>query len=162
MIIANFVAVNKQVMNGKEQAGCFVVAVAAVALLVICRLVSGGNDEMPSSSSKPHTEAADTAKANPLPRTPAAAPSDVPRRVARPADADDAYAEGYDNGYAQGRNDGVRGQYRGYGYDDERNAPDQDASRYREGYDDGYTDGYNSGQAIYNEGGDDEYNADIW
>ena len=155
MIIANFVAVNKLVMNGKEQAGCF------VALLVICRFVSGGNDEMPSSS-KPHTEAADTAKANPLPRTPAAAPSDVPRRVACPADADDAYAEGYDNGYAQGRDDGVRGQYRGYGYDDERNAPDQDASRYREGYDDGYTDGYNSGQAIYNEGGDDEYNADIW
>lgn len=148
-------------MENKGQAGCFVVAVAAIVLLVICQLVSSGNDEQPSSS-KPRTEAADTAKANQRPSTPVTAPADAPRRTARPADADDAYAEGYDNGYAQGRNDGVCGQYHGYGYDDSRNAPDKDASRYRKGYDDGYTDGYNSGQAIYNEGGETEYGADGW
>lgn len=139
-------------MENKGQAGCFIVAVAALALLVIGGLVSGG-DGAPSSSSKPRTEAADTAKEATRPQMPAAAPSAAERRTARPAAASDAYQEGYDNGYAQGRNDGEQGQYHGYGYDDTRNAPDEGASRYRKGYDDGYTDGYNSGQAIYNEGG---------
>ncbi len=140
-------------MENKGQAGCFIVAVAALALLVIGGLVSGGDDGAPSSSSKPRTEAADTAKAVSRPKSPAAAPPDTRRLSPRPAVANDAYQEGYDDGYAQGRNDGEQGQYHGYGYDDTRNAPDEGASRYRKGYDDGYTDGYNSGQAIYNEGG---------
>lgn len=64
---------------------------------------------------------------------------------------DDAYDEGYDKGYRTGVEDGRKGHYDRYSYNDDSSYFDDNAERYQEGYESSYVNGYYDGYSYYNE-----------